>query len=119
MEAGDLPFGFPEIHEHSDPKIVVNRHRAVQDAEDGQPVKFFFHRCAEDIELRHESAQGRNARHREEEDGHGSGEERVFESNPGIIIDQRILFSFLPKEDDTSKGPNVHKGIGHEIEKNP
>ncbi len=55
LEAGDFSLGFPEIHEHGDPQIIINRDCAVQDTEDGQPIKFRLHRCAEDIEFGHKS----------------------------------------------------------------
>ena len=118
MKARDLPLGIPEIHEHGDPEVIVNRDGTVQDTEDGQPIKFRLHRCTEDIEFGHESSQRRNACHGEEKDGHGNCQKRVFESDPCIIIDQGIFFSLLPEEDDHGKGTDVHKGISHEIEKN-
>lgn len=40
LETDDLPFGFSKIHDHSNPKIIIDGDSTVKHTQNGQPIEF-------------------------------------------------------------------------------
>ena len=104
-----LPRGFPEIHVHDDPEVVVDGHDAVQHADDGQPVVFGLDGGAQDVKFPHESRQGRNARQREEENRHRQGDQGMPARQARVVFDPGVAASFCPRRMTTVKAPMFMK----------
>ena len=104
----DLPERGEHVHVDDRPQVVVDRHGAVQHAEDGQPDVAVFHRRAEQVELPDEARGGRDPGQRHEKQREQAAEHGVAESDPPEIPDVVPVVLLVREEHRHAEGAHVH-----------
>src|ERR1019366_6503459 len=107
---------FVHVHHYQDPQVVVGRHGAVQQAENGQPIQMAVKGGLEDVELAEEAAGKRDADQREQEDGEQGGGEGLFAAQALEIVDALVALALAGEHGDGGEGSHIHERVPSQVE---
>src|SRR6185312_17320535 len=89
------------IESGDDAQVIEAGESAVDEAQDGQPDESGVDSGGKDVELAEESAGEGNSNERDEEEGHGSAEQRGAIGETAVIVDEgKAVIEFAGVADD-------------------
>src|ERR1039458_9612634 len=107
---------FVHVHHYQDPQVVVGRHGAVQQAENGQPIQVAVQRRLEDVELAEEAAGGRDGDGGEQEDGEQGGGEGLLTAQALEIVNALEALALAGEHGDGGEGSHIHERVPSQVE---
>ena len=116
LQRGCVSAGLGGPHEHHHPNVVVQRHRAVEDADHGQADISRVNRGAEHRELRHEAGRRRQPGQRQHENQHRERGRGIRVVQPGEVLQLVATPTAVAKRSDDGKRPELHEHVGDQVD---